>query len=110
VAITTLSSREFNQNRSRIKRVADQGPVIITDRGKPSLVVMKYDDYLKLNEKKGSILERLYMPGVAEIDFEPPPMNLELMIPDFDADVWEDAVDSKQTSGSERAQQAPATR
>lgn len=71
MAITTISSREFNQNRSPIKRAVSRGPVIVTDRGKPCLVVMKYDDYQKMSHKKGSILERLYMPGVAEIDFEP---------------------------------------
>lgn len=72
MAITTISSREFNQNTGRAKRAAEQGPVIVTDRGKPSLVVMKFEDYERLNGKEGSILDRLYMPGVAEIEFEPP--------------------------------------
>jgi hypothetical protein len=46
--------------------------VIVTDRGKPCLVILKYEEYQKLSGKQGSILERLYMPGVAEIEFEPP--------------------------------------
>ena len=75
MAISTLSSREFNQNRSSIKRAADQGPVIITDRGKPSLVVMKWEEYERMNEKQGSILERLYMPCAAEIEFDPPRLD-----------------------------------
>jgi hypothetical protein len=33
MAITTISSREFNQDTSRAKKAALQGPVIITDRG-----------------------------------------------------------------------------
>lgn len=31
--ITTLSSREFNQDASRAKKAALNGPVFITDRG-----------------------------------------------------------------------------
>lgn len=46
--------------------------MIVTDRGKPCLVILKYEEYQKLSGKQGSILERLYMPGVAEIEFEPP--------------------------------------
>jgi len=36
MAITKLSSREFNQDTSRAKRAAKRGPVFITDRGRPS--------------------------------------------------------------------------
>jgi antitoxin (DNA-binding transcriptional repressor) of toxin-antitoxin stability system len=35
MTITTLSSREFNQNTSHAKKAALKGPVFITDRGKP---------------------------------------------------------------------------
>jgi len=45
MAITKLSSREFNQNTSRAKRAAKRGPVFITDL--------------------------LGMPEAAEIEFEP---------------------------------------
>ena len=38
--ITTLSSREFNQDSSRAKRAAQQGPVFITDRGHPAHVLL----------------------------------------------------------------------
>jgi prevent-host-death family protein len=75
LAITTLSSREFNQDTARAKRAAAKGPVFITDRGKPCLVVMNYEDYQRLNQNGGSILERLYMPGAAEIEFEPPRLD-----------------------------------
>ncbi|HAF87834.1 MAG: hypothetical protein CMF38_02095 [Legionellaceae bacterium] len=33
MAITTFSSREFNQDVSKIKKATTQGPVFITDRG-----------------------------------------------------------------------------
>ena len=34
--ITTISSREFNQDTSRAKKAAREGPVFITDRGIPA--------------------------------------------------------------------------
>ena len=33
MAITTMSSRDFNQDTSGAKRAAKEGPVFITDRG-----------------------------------------------------------------------------
>jgi prevent-host-death family protein len=81
LAITTLSSREFNQNTSRAKKATRKGPVFITDRGKPSLVLLSIDEYQKLNAGKESILDALAMPGVAEIDFDPPPLGRETYPP-----------------------------
>jgi prevent-host-death family protein len=42
---TTITSREFNQNRSKIKREAKKGPIVITERGVPSLVVMSIETF-----------------------------------------------------------------
>ncbi len=81
MAITTISSREFNQNTSGAKKAARNGPVIITDRGKPQHVLLTIKDYQKLKGKKKSILEILAMPGVAEIDFEPPRLSGKLYHP-----------------------------
>ena len=35
MSVTTVSSREFNQDASGAKRAAQNGPVFITDRGRP---------------------------------------------------------------------------
>ena len=48
MAITTLSSREFNQDASGAKKAAKQGPVFITDRGRPAHVLLSIDDYQRL--------------------------------------------------------------
>jgi prevent-host-death family protein len=72
MAITTFTSREFNQDVSRAKRAAKKGPVIVTDRGRPSHVLLSIEAYRKLNGKSKSIVELLAMPGVGDIDFEPP--------------------------------------
>lgn len=44
MTITTLSSRELNQDVSRAKRAARHGPVLITDRGKPAHVLLSFED------------------------------------------------------------------
>jgi prevent-host-death family protein len=43
--ITTLSSREFNQDTSRAKKASLDGPVFITDRGKPAHVLLSIEEY-----------------------------------------------------------------
>lgn len=45
---TTITSREFNQNRSKVKREARKGPVVITERGVPSFVVMSIQDFVAM--------------------------------------------------------------
>jgi prevent-host-death family protein len=72
VAITKLSSREFNQDTSRAKRAAKRGPVFITDRGRPSHVLLTAADYEKLTAGQKSIADLLAMPEAASIEFEPP--------------------------------------
>lgn len=70
MSITTVSSREFNQDVSKAKRATLSGPVLITDRGHPSHVLMTIEEYHKITDKKVSIVELLAMSEVAQIDFE----------------------------------------
>ena len=79
--ITTLSSREFNQDTSRAKKLARKGPVIITDRGRPAHVLLSIDEYQKIARKRESILDMLAMPGAGDIDFEPPRVGDEAILP-----------------------------
>ncbi len=72
MAITTLSSRELNHDVGSAKKAARQGPVIITDRGKPSHVLMTYEDFQRLSGRGRSLAEALAMPGLSDIDFDPP--------------------------------------
>ena len=69
--ITTLTSREFNQDRARAKRAARQGPVIVTERGRPDLVLLSFEEYQKRLVKKPSLADLLSCPEIA--DFEDPP-------------------------------------
>jgi PHD/YefM family antitoxin component YafN of YafNO toxin-antitoxin module len=70
MAITTISSGEFNQDTSRAKKAARLGPVIITDRGKASHVLLSIEEYQKLSGANTSIVDWLVMPEAADIDFE----------------------------------------
>lgn len=72
MAWTTLSSRELNRDVSNAKKAAQDGPVVITDRGKPSHVLMTYGEFQRLSGKRRSLVEALAMPGLASIDFDPP--------------------------------------
>ena len=72
VPITTFSSRELNQGVTRAKRAAQNGPVIITDRGKPAYVLLSFEDYLRLTRQRRNIAQALAMPGVDVLDFDPP--------------------------------------
>jgi prevent-host-death family protein len=78
MAITTLSSREFNQNATNAKKAARRGPVFITDRGRPAHVLMTIEEYQRITHKKESIVDLLAMPEVAEIDFDPPKLGDKL--------------------------------
>ena len=72
MAITKLSSREFNQNTSKAKRAARRGPVFITDRGRPSHVLLTAEEYQRITQGQKSIADTLAMAEAAEIEFEAP--------------------------------------
>jgi prevent-host-death family protein len=46
--VLTMTSREFNQSASEAKKASLNGPVFITDRGKPSHVLLSIEEYRKL--------------------------------------------------------------
>ena len=81
MAITTLSSREFNQDTSKAKKAARKGPVFITDRGRPAHVLLSIREYRKITKKRESILDMLAMPGAGDFDFEPPRLGDEFIRP-----------------------------
>jgi prevent-host-death family protein len=73
MAITTLSSREFNQDTSRAKKAAADGPVFITDRGKPAHVLLSIEEYRRITGQRRNIADFLAMPGLSDIELELPP-------------------------------------
>ena len=85
MAITTVTSREFNQDVSKIKRAAGSGPVFITDRGHLAHVLLTIEDYQRLPKTKANIVDLIAMPEAVDIDFEAPKLNKEIYrAADFD--------------------------
>jgi hypothetical protein len=66
---TQFSSREFNQDTSGAKKAAENGPVYITDRGRPAHVLLTFDAYEELIGPHRA-LDLLAEPtGVADVEF-----------------------------------------
>lgn len=77
MTITTLSSRELNQDVTRAKRAAKRGPVFITDRGKPAHVLLSFEDYQKLTKQRRNIADSLFMPESVDIEFDPQRISMK---------------------------------
>ena len=75
MTITTLSSRAFNQDASGAKKAASRHPVFITDRGRPSHVLLSIEEYQRLTRSRPTIVEMLAMPGADQIEFDPPSLR-----------------------------------
>ena len=82
MAITTLSSSEFNQGASKAKKAAQHGPVFITDRGRPAYVLLSIEQYQQLTGQHTNIVDMLAMPEDEDIVFEPPKLKGKLARPE----------------------------
>lgn len=77
--VTTLSSREFNQDSGKAKRAAKRGPVVITDRGRPSHVLLSIEEYQRITASKtDNIADALGMTEAADVEFNPPRITEEM--------------------------------
>lgn len=63
-----LSSRDFNQDVSLAKRAARLEPVFITDRGRPTHVLMSVETYRRLTGQTETIVDLLAMPNLPALD------------------------------------------
>jgi prevent-host-death family protein len=66
--MSVVNARTFNQSPSTVKAMAKDGPVFVTDRGKPTIVVLTVDEYERLTGA-GTIRDSLRMP--ADVELEP---------------------------------------
>ena len=83
MTITTITSRELNHDIGSAKRAAEVGPVFITNRGEPAHVLLSIEDYRRLVRNGRSIVDALAMTGLADVDFEPPKLDIEIPPVDF---------------------------
>ncbi|SSY71197.1 type II toxin-antitoxin system Phd/YefM family antitoxin [Alysiella crassa] len=76
--MTVMTSREFNQKTSLAQKHAQTAPVIITNRGKPMFVLMKYDDYQQSKPFRSAleVLQQLdCADDVGNFEWELPPRS-----------------------------------
>ncbi|PIY28382.1 MAG: prevent-host-death protein [Comamonadaceae bacterium CG_4_10_14_3_um_filter_60_42] len=80
MSVHTCSSREFTRDVGAAKRAAAQGPVFITDRGRPAFALLKIQDYYELTgNKEISLLDLMdSIPGGEGIEFEPKKTLVEI--------------------------------
>ncbi|HXT78286.1 MAG TPA: type II toxin-antitoxin system prevent-host-death family antitoxin [Acetobacteraceae bacterium] len=78
MALSTLTSREFNQDASRAKKAAAKGPVFITDRGRPAHVLLTIEEYQRLTGGQRKIADALAMPGDEDVEFEAPRVEIRV--------------------------------
>lgn len=81
--ITTISSREFNQGASEARRAANNGPVFITDQGRPTHVLLSFEDYQRLTRQRRNIAGALALPDIADIEFEAPRSVIQIQPADL---------------------------
>ena len=89
MSVHTYSSRDFTRDVGAAKRAAAEGPVFITDRGRPAFALLKIEDYYQLaGQKEVSLLE--VMDAIAGgllngegIEFEPERLQVELRAADL---------------------------
>jgi prevent-host-death family protein len=72
MTIVTMTSREFNQSASEAKKASLKGPVFITDRGKPSHVLLSIEEYRRLTGGVTTLAEALAQEDSTDVEFEAP--------------------------------------
>ena len=80
MTITTVSGREFNQDSSGAKKAARNGPVFITDRGRPAHVLLTIEDYQRLTGGALSLADAVGQSG-GDFEFTPPRLSDGLVRP-----------------------------
>ena len=80
MGIQTFSSRDFTRDVSAAKRAAGDGPVFITDRGRPAFALLSIEDYHRMaGQSEASLLAVMDgIPSGEGIDFEPPRIDLHI--------------------------------
>jgi hypothetical protein len=86
MSVHTFSSRDFTRDVSAAKRAAANGPVFITDRGRPAFALLQIKDYNRMVGKNElSFLDVMdSLPGGSDIEFDPPKANIVFRAAEFD--------------------------
>jgi len=70
--VSFMTSAAFNQNPSKAKKQADRQPVVITDHGEASYVLVRYDEFQAHWRKSKRLIDALRDPHASDDkDFDP---------------------------------------
>jgi hypothetical protein len=75
---TTMTSREFNQETSRAKLAAENGPLVVTDRGTPAYVLLTYADYTQLRSPPNRVTGE----ALADPNYDPTEPDFAQFLPE----------------------------
>ncbi len=86
MSVHTFSSRDFTRDVSAAKRAAVEGPVFITDRGRPAFALLKIEDYYRIVGQGEPMFLSVMdgIPGGGGIEFNPPRLDIQVRIAEFD--------------------------
>ena len=79
--MSTVTARDFNRDVSAAKRSAAREPVFITDRGRPSHVLLSVEEYQRLVADRRSIVD--WLSADDDVDLQAEPADLHLSVPDL---------------------------
>jgi prevent-host-death family protein len=54
----TMSSREASQHFGRAERETKNGPVVITERGRPAFVLISHEEYQRLTSDRRNMVDQ----------------------------------------------------
>lgn len=75
--MSTMTARELNRDVSAAKRAAADGPVTITDHGRPTHVLMTAEEYGRLTRADERAGRRLVMRGYEDLELELPARDVD---------------------------------
>ena len=86
MSVHTYSSRDFTRDVSSAKRAAADGPVFITDRGRPAYALLKIDDYYRMvGQGEPSLLAVMDdISGTTSIEFDAPRLDVRIQPADLE--------------------------
>ena len=84
MGITSLTSRESNQDAARAKKAALTGSVFITDCGRPAHVLLSIDEYHWLTGKGETLCDIASRREGGDVAFDPPKLDVRLRPADPD--------------------------
>jgi hypothetical protein len=85
MSVHTFSSRDFARDIGAAKRAAREGPVFVTDRGRPAFALLKIEDYYRLSgSRPPSLLDVMDSLGGGDFEFEPSTLTGTIIGTDLD--------------------------